>query len=107
VSLEITPHHKLLDLHKIKRQLGYSDPIAPEEALRRTARWYIEHQPERGGDLEQRLQDPFDYDTEDQLAAIYREAAGRARAFHREAVPTPHPYPHPKMPNLARDHRNR
>src|ERR1700691_4880482 len=94
VSLEITPHHKLLDLHKIKRQLLYSDPLAPEEALRRTARWYIEHQPERGGDLEQRLQDPFDYDSEDQLAAIYRDAAGRARAFRREAVPTPHPYPH-------------
>ncbi len=107
VSLEITPHHKLLDLHKIKQQLGYGDPIPPEEALRRTVRWYLEHQPERGGDLEQRLQDRFDYDTEDQLAAIYRDAAGRARAFHREAVPTPHPYPHPKVPNLARDHRNR
>jgi nucleoside-diphosphate-sugar epimerase len=107
VSLGITPHHKLLDLHKIKQQLGYHDSIPPEEALRRTARWYIEHQPERGGDLEQRLQDSFDYDAEDQLAAIYREAAGRARAFHRKAVATPHPYPHPKAPNLARDHRNR
>ena len=107
VSLEITAHHKLLDLHKIKQQLGYSDPVPPEEALRRTTRWYIEHQPERGGDLEQRLQDFFDYDAEDQLAAIYREAAGRARAFRRETAPTPHPYPHPKEPNLQRDHRNR
>jgi nucleoside-diphosphate-sugar epimerase len=107
VGLEITSHHKLLDLHKIKTQLGYGDPLPPEEALRRTTRWYLEHQPERGGDLERRLQDPFDYDAEDQLAAIYREAAERARAFHREAVPTPHPYPHPRVPNLARDHRNR
>ena len=79
----------------------------PEEALRRTARWYIEHQPERGGELEQRLQDNFDYETEDQLAAIYREAATRAQAFHREMVRTPHPYPHPKEPGLTRDHRNR
>jgi len=107
ISLEITPHHKLLDLHKIKTQLGYSDPVPPEEALRRTTRWYMEHQPERGGDLERRLQDSFDYAAEDQLAAIYRDAAERARAFHRKAVPTPHPYPHPRVPNLARDHRNR
>lgn len=107
ISLEITPHHKLMDLHKIRTQLGYTDPIPPAEALRRTARWYIEHQPERGGDIEQRLQDNFDYATEDQLAAIARDTVSRARAFHRELVHTPHPYPHPKQPNLARDHRNR
>jgi nucleoside-diphosphate-sugar epimerase len=107
ISLEITPQHKLMDLHKIKQELGYSDVLAPEEALRRTARWYLEHQPERGGELEQRLQDSFDYETEDKLAAIYRDAATRAREFHREVVRTPHPYPHPKEPGLARDHRNR
>ncbi len=107
VSLEITPHHKLMDCHKIKYQLGYSDPIPAEEALRRTARWYIEHQPERDGDIEQRLQDAFDYEAEDQLAAIYRDAMARAQSFRREMVPTPHPYPHPKQPGLARDHRNR
>jgi nucleoside-diphosphate-sugar epimerase len=107
VSLEVTPHHKLMDLHKIKQQLGYSDPLPPATALRRTVRWYVEHQPERGGDIEQRLQDPFDYETEDHLAAIYRDAMARARAFKRETVPTPHPYPHPKEPGLARDHRNR
>jgi len=107
ISLEITAHHKLLDLHKIKLQLGYSDPLPPEDALRRTTRWYVEHQPERGGELERRLQDPFDYEAEDQLAAIYRDAAQRARVFRREAVQTAHPYPHPKAPNLARDHRNR
>jgi nucleoside-diphosphate-sugar epimerase len=107
VSLEITAHHKLMDLHKIKQQLGYSDPLPPEEAIRRTARWYLENQPERGGEIEQRLQDPFDYESEDQLAAIYRDAAQRASSFRREMVRTPHPYPHPKAPNLARDHRNR
>jgi hypothetical protein len=103
----VTPHHKLMDLQHIQQQLGYRDPLSPEEALRRTARWYVEHQPERGGDIEQRLQDAFDYETEDHLAAIYRDAMARARAFHREIVPTPHPYPHPKEPGLARDHRNR
>jgi hypothetical protein len=96
-----------MNLHKIQQQLGYRDPLSPEEALRRTARWYVAHQPERGGDIEQRLQDTFDYETEDRLAAIYREAMERARAFHRAIVPTPHPYPHPKEPGLVRDHRNR
>ena len=33
--------------------------------------------------------EPFDYDNEDQLAANHRGAAERARAFRREAVPTP------------------
>ncbi|MGH7985520.1 MAG: NAD-dependent epimerase/dehydratase family protein [Candidatus Binataceae bacterium] len=107
LSLEITSHHKLMDLHKIKLQLGYRDPTPPQEALRQTARWYVKHQPERGGELEQRLQDAFDYDTEDKLAAIYRDALERARLFRREMIPTPHPYPHPKEPGLARDHRNR
>ncbi len=107
VSLEITPHHKLMDCHKIKYQLGYSDPVPAEEALRRTAQWYLAHQPERGGEIEQRLQDAFDYNAEDQLAAVYRQAAEQAQAFRREVVPTPHPYPHPKQPGLARDHRNR
>src|SRR6202041_118629 len=78
ISLDKTPHHKLLDLYKVKNQLGYSDPIPPEEALRRTVRWYLEHQPERGGELEKRLEDEFDYATEDQLAEIYREGATRA-----------------------------
>ena len=107
VSLEFTPHHKLMDISKLRQLLGYSDPVPPEEALRRTARWYVEHQPERGGNIEQRLQDSFDYATEDQLAAIYRDAMKRAEAFHRELIPTPHPYPHPKEPGLVRDHRNR
>jgi hypothetical protein len=47
--------------------------------------------------------DAFDYEAEDQLGAIYREAMERAQSFRREIVPTPHPYPHPK----ARHHRNR
>ncbi len=107
LAVEATPHHKLMDLHKIRLRLGYRDRVAPEEAIRRTVRWFLEHQPERGGDLERRLHDDFDYDAEDQLAAIYREARERARKLHRGPQPTMHPYPHPKEPGLVRDHRNR
>ena len=108
ISLEITPHHKLMDLHKIRQELGYRRPdtaggsAAAHCALAiRASCW------NGGGELEQRLQDNFDYEAENALAAIYREAATRAQAFHREMVPTPHPYPHPKEPGLVRDHRNR
>ncbi len=107
LTIEATPHHKLMDLHKIRLQLGYRDQLDPAEAIRRTVRWFLEHQPERGGELEQRLHDDFDYAAEDQLAAIYRDALERARKFHRGPQPTMHPYPHPKEPGLARDHRNR
>jgi hypothetical protein len=52
--------------------------------------------------------DRFDYEAEDKLIASLQEARERAQAItaHRiEAIP--HPYPHPKEPNLQRDHRNR
>jgi len=107
LAVEASPHHKLMDLRKIKERLGYRDPVHPEQAIRRTVRWFLEHQPERGGDLEQRLHDDFDYEAEDRLAEIYREALARARKFYREPKPTMHPYPHPKEPGLLRDHRQR
>src|ERR1700730_11833173 len=108
ISLNGSVHHRVMDLFKIKTQLGYRDLIPAVEAIAKTAQWYVEHPPERGGEIEQRLQDPFDYEAEDKLIAILQEARERAQAIttHRiEAIP--HPYPHPKEPNLQRDHRNR
>jgi hypothetical protein len=97
-----------MDLFKIKTQLGYRDLIPAAEAIAKTARWYVEHPPEHGGEIEQRLQDPFDYEAEDKLIAILQEARERAQAITTHKMePIPHPYPHPKEPNLQRDHRNR
>ncbi|HJU29415.1 MAG TPA: NAD-dependent epimerase/dehydratase family protein [Candidatus Binataceae bacterium] len=108
LSLHDPLHHRVMDLFKIKTELGYRDPVPPEEGLARSVRWYLEHQPERGGEIEQRLQDPFDYAAEDELIAIYRESIVRMAAVRFKKVPpTPHPYPHPKVPGQARDHRNR
>jgi hypothetical protein len=87
--------------------LGYRDLIPAVEAIANTAHWYVEHPPGRGGEIEQRLQDPFDYAAEDKLIAILQEARESAQALTtRKIVPIPHPYPHPKEPNLLRDHRN-
>lgn len=100
--------HALLDLSKICAHLGYRDVVPPVEALARTARWYVEHRPEPGGEVETRLGDPFDYAAEDALIerfSAFRDellAAGEQRSGIAH-----HPYAHPTEPGLARDHRNR
>lgn len=66
--------HRVLDLTKIRQQLGYRDAVPAREALARTARWLVEHPPEPGGQEETVLQDPFDYAAEDQLIRAWRKA---------------------------------
>jgi nucleoside-diphosphate-sugar epimerase len=66
--------HRVLDLAKLKRELGYRDRTAPREALAHTARWLAEHPCEPGGMEEAVLQDPFDYAAEDRLIAAWRKA---------------------------------
>ena len=72
-----------------------------------TVEWLLSNRPEPGGELEQRLQDPFDYAGEDRLIDCWREISARLAAVPLE---TPerraHPYAHPKKPG-ERDHRNR
>jgi nucleoside-diphosphate-sugar epimerase len=69
-----TPTHRVLDLAKLKRDLGYRDPYPAREALAHTARWLVDHRPEPGGMEETVLQDPFDYPAEDELIAAWRRA---------------------------------
>lgn len=105
--LHATSHHRVMDLSKIKNQLGYKDLLAPEEALVKTVHWYLAHPPERGGEIEQRMQDPFDYAAEDQLVAIFKESLARMAAIPFDKTIRPHPYAHPKVPGQQRDHRER
>ncbi len=107
LTLQDSPHHRLMDLHKIRTDLGYRDRVPVTEALARTVRWYVEHQPERGGEIERRLHDPFDYATEDMLAAIYRDSLHRMAALSVARPEKHHPYAHPKTPDQTRDHRER
>jgi len=108
IALQATPHHRVMDLSKIKKELGYRDLIPTEEALAKTVHWYLEHPPERGGEIEQRLQDPFNYPAEDQLVALFKESLQRMAAIPFDIeINRPHPYAHPKAPGQQRDHRDR
>jgi hypothetical protein len=65
--------HRVMDVAKMRYDLGYTDKVPPREALMRTAHWLIDHRPEPGA-LESMLQDPFDYAAEDELVAAWKRA---------------------------------
>ena len=99
-------HHRVMDLTKLKTQLGYRDVVPAPEGLRRTVEWYLQHPPERGGEIEQRLQDPFDYEAEDRLIFAYQSSLEPLLKLTR-GERWRHPYPHPKKPGLLRDEAGR
>lgn len=88
--------HKVLDVSRIRNELGYRDPVHPFEGLRRTVQWYVDHRPEPGGPVERKLQDPFDYDREDKLMAEFAAASARLRATGDGGYQWRHMYDHPK-----------
>jgi len=103
-----TPHHRVLDLTKIKNQLGYIDLYPVEEAIRKTVQWYLEHRPEPGGDVERNLLDPFNYRDEDRLIAAYKSSMQSLLEIPFDfGTDQHHPYAHPKEPGQDRDHRGR
>jgi nucleoside-diphosphate-sugar epimerase len=62
-----TPCHTLLDLSKIKAELGYRDLVGAEEATCQTALWQQENPPAKK-DLDPRyFQQAFDYEEEDRI----------------------------------------
>jgi len=99
--------HKVFDISKIKRELGYRDVVPPKEALRQTVEWYLKNRPEPGGEIEKRLRDPFDYAAEDQIIKTFKEAADRIRQIPFPIQSAYHPYAHPKEARKMRDHRER
>jgi len=100
--------HRLLDLSRIRDELGYRDVVPAEEAIARTARWYAAHPPARGGDVEQRLGDAFDYAAEDELMDRYAKFVdGLGPLAHGARPDDHHPYAHPAQAGQVRDHRNR
>jgi nucleoside-diphosphate-sugar epimerase len=79
--------HRVLDLTKIKMQLGYADVISPERGLALTARWLRDHPLERGGSDEKILQDPFDYTAEDQLISAWKSVCDKMPEIKFEREP--------------------
>ena len=96
------PYHQVMDLTKIKQQLGYRDVALVEKGLETTVRWFMENPLLYGGEVEQLLGDPFNYEVEDRLIQIYHTEGGLLRQRLRQVpvsdVSFRHPYPHPKKP---------
>lgn len=100
--------HRLMDIRKIMEQLGYKDKVLVSEGLRRTVEWYLKHPPEYGGEVESRLQDPFNYEAEDKLIALYKKYINHIEKQVSFDIPGVfHPYAHPKIPGQRKDHRQR
>ena len=100
-------HHRVLDLTKIKTELGYREAVSVEEAIRRTVQWYLEHRPQPGGEEERQLKDPFDYEAEDRFIGAYRKSMDEILQIDYTRERFRHPYPHPKEPNRPRDEAGR
>jgi nucleoside-diphosphate-sugar epimerase len=61
------PTHRVLDLTRVRAELGYRDVVPARRAVAITARWLVAHPPAPGGQEEVVLADPFDYAAEDRL----------------------------------------
>lgn len=93
-------HHCVLDISKIKNQLGYRDVVSVEQALERTVRFYCDNPLDAGSEAEQNLGDPFDYAYEDAFIAAWQKN-GENFLANCAALPAPtviwkHPYQQPK-----------
>ncbi len=93
------PYHQIMDITKVKEQLGYRDKVPTDRAIEKSVEWLLDNRPKPGGEEERNLMDPFDYATEDRLIQVLTTTWERLR----EEAPAvkydwAHPYPHPKRP---------
>lgn len=89
-------HHCVLDISKIKQQLGFRNIVSVEEALERTVKYYMDNPLANESEAEQNLGDPFDYAYEDAFIAAWHKH-GDDFVAARDALPAPkvvwkHPY---------------
>jgi nucleoside-diphosphate-sugar epimerase len=87
--------HWVPDIEKIRTELGYRDEVPIAEGMRRTVEWYLEKRPDPGGEIEQALADPFDYEREDRLIADFLDRMKGMRD-HSPGFGFHHSYEHPK-----------
>jgi hypothetical protein len=86
-----------MDLRKIKIDLGYRDVLPMAQALPHTVRWYIDHQPARGGEIEKNLHDPFNYAAEDRLVTTFRTCLQQLDSSPVQMAPCIIPTPTPNI----------
>jgi nucleoside-diphosphate-sugar epimerase len=98
----LRPDHRVMDIAKIQQQLGYHDVVSSQRGVELVTRWYMENRPERGGEVEGNLGDPFDYAAEDRLIQRSGEFWGEIMQMPESKHGFRHPYPHPKSPGDLR-----
>jgi nucleoside-diphosphate-sugar epimerase len=76
------PTHRVLDLTRLKSDLGYHDVVPAREAVQHTARWLAANPIEPGAQEETVLTDPFDYAAEDELVDEWHRAIERIPSVH-------------------------
>ncbi|MEZ5736792.1 MAG: hypothetical protein R3E09_13545 [Novosphingobium sp.] len=94
--LQNTTGHTVLDLYKIKAELGYRDLVPSVAAIARTTQWLLENPVEPGSHMETMLGDPFDYAQEDLLADRHDRLVSAMDDFAYHDSVKVHPYAHPK-----------
>ena len=107
VPFQGSSHHQLMDLARIRTELGYKDLVPALEAIPLTVRWYLDNPPDGGAEPDHHRGYPYNYDAEDELVSLASEALRRMATVTHEERKVHHPYPHPKDPRLERDHRRR
>jgi hypothetical protein len=83
------PTHRVLDISRVQRDLGYHDLVPARQAVRRAARWLAEHPPQPGGTEERVLTDPFDYAAEDALIAAWAQCLAGMPTIENVGRPPP------------------
>jgi hypothetical protein len=91
--------HCVLDLHKIKCELGYRDVVPVLQALNYTVQWLLDHPVEPGSHIDGMLDDPFNYEEEDRLVELHERSLASMREFAFSQTTKLHPYAHPKERN--------
>jgi len=93
--------HRLCQSTLIRLELGYHEPVEPDQGLAQTVSWLAANRPEPGGEAERQIGDPFDYASEDDLMDRWLAARGAVGDVTSRLHPAGHQYRHPKTPGEA------
>ncbi|MBV9993778.1 MAG: hypothetical protein JO127_01065 [Caulobacteraceae bacterium] len=99
-----TTVHAIVDASLARQVLGYADKVSARQALAQLLDWRLANPPAVRD--ERAWADPFDYALEDEVRRRLDRLKTDLEPIARHA-PAVHPYPHPKAPGLAPDHRGR
>lgn len=83
------PTHRVMDLGRVRADLGYRDRVPARVALAATARWLSANPIAPGAPEEMVLTDPFDYDAEDRLIDAWTLARESVELAVAQFVPEP------------------